>query len=588
VITVEMCLSGRELGEPRPSPDGSTLAFTVRWESATAIVTMPVPGGPERIVTTAPQPAVARGFGGGCFAWTPDSTAIVYVGRDGDLWRQPVPGGVATRVSSVAPDRHVEAPVVGGDGTFVVGVVDQAEIWRWPLDGDGAPERLDDGTADFVFDPYITTCGTTLVWQAWNVPDMPWDRSRVQRITFDGEVRDDLGGVGSIQQMRNLPDGSGICVRDDHGWLNLWHDDAPLVDEPNEHADPTWSMGQRSFAASPDGDRIAFTRNERGFGRLCVVDVASKVVTEVGRGVHGQISWSGDRIVALRSGARTPTQIVAYDATTLARTVLAVGPVTAWDGVDLPEPELVEVERDGIVLFARRYVAGRGRTLCWVHGGPTDQWRVEFMPRIAYWWARGWDVLVPDPRGSTGHGRAYQQALRGEWGRLDVDDTAAIVRASHGRGWSEPARTVMMGSSSGGLTALGVLGLHPGVAAGGVVLYPVTDLAGLAEATHRFEAHYTDSLVGPRHDVAAYRERSPLAYADRIDVPLLVMHGDEDPVVPLGSTVAFVSRVRDAGGDVELVVMEGEGHGFRQPANRRADYELTAAFLARLVPDHEG
>jgi dipeptidyl aminopeptidase/acylaminoacyl peptidase len=213
---------------------------------------------------------------------------------------------------------------------------------------------------------------------------------------------------------------------------------------------------------------------------------------------------------------------------------------------------------------------------------------VEFMPRIAYWWARGWDVLVPDPRGSTGHGRAYQQALRGEWGRLDVDDAAAIVRSSHARGWSAPARTVMMGSSSGGLTALGVLGLHPGLAAGGVVLYPVTDLAGLAEATHRFEAHYTDSLVGPRHDVATYRERSPLAYADRIDVPLLVMHGDEDPVVPLGSTVAFVSRVRDAGGDVELVVMEGEGHGFRQPANRRADYELTAAFLARLVPDHEG
>ena len=66
------------------------------------------------------------------------------------------------------------------------------------------------------------------------------------------------------------------------------------------------------------------------------------------------------------------------------------------------------------------------------------------------------------------------------------------------------------------------------------------------------------------------------------------MHGDEDPVVPLSSTLAFVERMRDAGGDVELVVMEGEGHGFRQPANRRADYELTGAFLARLVPDGEG
>jgi dipeptidyl aminopeptidase/acylaminoacyl peptidase len=146
----------------------------------------------------------------------------------------------------------------------------------------------------------------------------------------------------------------------------------------------------------------------------------------------------------------------------------------------------------------------------------------------------------------------------------------------------------MMGSSSGGLTALGVLGLHPGLAAGGVVLYPVTDLTELARATHRFEAHYTDSLVGPSAEVQKYRARSPLAYAERIGVPVLVMHGDTDPVVPLASTLAFASRMREAGGDVELVVMEGEGHGFRQVANRRADFELTAGFLARLVPDDEG
>ncbi len=226
--------------------------------------------------------------------------------------------------------------------------------------------------------------------------------------------------------------------------------------------------------------------------------------------------------------------------------------------------------------------------MCWIHGGPTDQWQVEFMPRLSYWWSRGWDVLVPDPRGTTGHGRAYQQALHREWGRLDVDDTAAILRASHEQGASTPDLTVVMGSSSGGLTALGVLGRHPGLAAGGVVLYPVADLAVLADESHRFEAHYTISLVGPLDDAALYAERSPVSYANRITKPLLLMHGDSDPVVPFASTVDLAGRVRAAGGDVELVIMEGEGHGFRDPANRRLEYERTGAFLADLLGDRDG
>ena len=108
-------------------------------------------------------------------------------------------------------------------------------------------------------------------------------------------------------------------MRDDSGWLNVWLGDEPLVDEPFEHAGPTWGTGQRSYALSPDGSRLAFTRNEAGFGRLCVVDTRTRDVNEVARGVHGQLTWVGDRLCALRTGARTPTQIVTYDTSTWAR-----------------------------------------------------------------------------------------------------------------------------------------------------------------------------------------------------------------------------------------------------------------------------
>jgi dipeptidyl aminopeptidase/acylaminoacyl peptidase len=588
-IPVSMCVGGRDLTEVRPSPDGSLVAFAVRWGSSSAIVAVPTGGGPERLVTSVPPPATGRGLGGGCYDWLPHGTGatgrgIVYVGTDGAVWLQTLDAVAPRRISAHDGSRVAEAPCVSPDGAWVAYVLDQAEVWRAPVHDHAVPERLDDGDADFVFDPFVGA-DQTVRWIAWNVPDMPWDAARVA-IWSDGEV-DVVRPQGAVQQPRLTPDGTPIMVRDDLGWRNVWLGDGPLVDEPFEHSGPTWGMGLRSYAVSPDGRRVAYTRNERGFGRLCVADVDSRVVSEVARGVHGQLAWVGDRVTALRSGARTPTQVVAYDTTLAApweRTVLAVGPVLAWDAVELPEPHLVQVEHDDVVLHARRYVAGRGRLLCWIHGGPTDQWQVTFMPRLAYWWSRGFDVLVPDPRGTTGHGRAYQVALHGGWGRVDVDDTAAIVRHAHDAGWAEADRTVVVGGSSGGLTALGVLGLHPGLAAGGVVSYPVTDIGDLAERSHRFEAHYTVSLVGPLDDVVTYRERSPLSYADRIDVPLLVLHGDEDPVVPVDQSARLAQRVRAAGGDVEYHVMPGEGHGFRRLENQVAEYELMERFLARVIP----
>ena len=99
------------------------------------------------------------------------------------------------------------------------------------------------------------------------------------------------------------------------------------------------------------------------------------------------------------------------------RSVVAVGPLSGWEDLPLAEPELVEFDApDHSVLHARLYRADTptDRMLCWLHGGPTDQWQVTFMPRIAYWRALGWNVLVPDHRGSTGHGRAYRGRDHGD------------------------------------------------------------------------------------------------------------------------------------------------------------------------------
>lgn len=588
---------GCQLTEPRLDPSGRWLAYVESDGLGARFVIVDLDGAttaPRRIVTD-PAPAAGRGLGGGAFTWLPNSSGLVFAGSDGSLWRVGTAEGAD--VVLVWEGSGAQAPAVWPDGRRVAFMVDQRDIVIASLEGADDVVVTATGGPDFAFDPVVASDGSSVTFQGWSVPDMAWDGAG--RYSFscdaDGTLTVDRLDGAAIQQPGFLPDGSPVAIADASGWLNVTVGHRRLVDESFEHAGPTWGPGQRTWAASPDGRRIAFARNESGFGRLVVAGVAGGGRLPLGRGVHGQLSWSGRRLAALRTGARTPTEVVVYEESDdgdWTRRRIARGPVDDWDrhGDVLVEPELVAVPADdGTVLHARRYGAPNtgGRLLVWIHGGPTSQWDVSFNPGVAFWVSRGWDVLLVDPRGSTGHGRAYQQALRGRWGVLDVDDTAALVERSHAAGRSQPSRTAVMGGSSGGLTVLGMVGRHSRLVAGGVALYPVSDIHDLNEHSHRFEAHYQLSLVGPDRTAAdrrRYWEQSPQSYADQIRLPLLVLHGVDDPVVPVHQSRSLARRIRAAGGRIELHLLDGEGHGFRRPESKRVEYRLVEEFLDRIVP----
>ncbi len=601
-VTAAMCAYGRVLAEPRLAPTGDRVAFVATVLGRAQLVVVAAGGGPELAVTSEPAPRPAAAYGGGAFDWAPAGEALVYAATDGGLWRVPAGGGRSCVVVEPPSPGPAAAPSVSPDGRAVAFVVDQHHVAVAATDGATWPVRLSGG-ADFCFDPTWSTDSTWVTWHEWSVPYMPWDHSRLcaRRADASGDVTVVAEVAGAaVQQPRFSPDGSSLgYLTDRDGWLNLWSvgrgldDHVAVLAEPAEHGGPSWGLGQRSFAWSPDGRRSAICRNEAGFGSLELVDLHGGGVRRLGRGVHGSLDWKGPRLVALRSGARTPTEIVLYEGDDLDhRRAIATGPVGGFDELELDEPEAVTWPGDdGATVHGRLYRPRWSATgeqppplLVWVHGGPTGQWPVSFVARFAYWLERGWAVLVPDHRGSTGHGRAYARAMARRWGDLDVADVAAGMRAAAQRGWADPARMVPMGGSAGGFTVLNLLAHHPALCAAGVDLYGVTDLFELDETTHRFEAHYLHSLVGPLPEAAAsYRARSPVNVAERIEAPLLILQGTDDQVVPVAQSQAIVDRLHALGRTVELHLYDGEGHGWGRPETIVDELGRVESFLRRHV-----
>jgi len=222
------------------------------------------------------------------------------------------------------------------------------------------------------------------------------------------------------------------------------------------------------------------------------------------------------------------------------------------------------------------------------HGGPTSAARPQLSLTVQYWTSRGYAVVDVNYRGSTGYGRAYRQALAGEWGMVDVDDCVAVAASLAGSGQVDGGRLAIRGGSAGGYTTLCALAFHDTFTAG-CSLYGVADLEALARDTHKFESRYLDSLIGPYPEARErYLERSPIHHVDGFACPLIVLQGLEDEVVPPAQSEMIVDAVRAKGLPVAYVTFEGEQHGFRRAESIKRALEAEHYFFAQvfgLVPD---
>jgi dipeptidyl aminopeptidase/acylaminoacyl peptidase len=473
------------------------------------------------------------------------------------------------------------------------------------LDGEPtAPTVLVEGS-DFYAAPRLSPDGSQLAWLSWNHPRMPWQGTELWLADVDAagslaNLRLVAGGVDeSICQPEWSPAGVLHFVSDRSGWWNLYRmagaDIESLCERAAEFGMPHWSFGDSTYGFRSD-EEIVCTYIENGISRLAQLSTASGKLQPIANPYQEirQLRVAGS-VIALLGGAPTiPTELARIDLYTAEHQVLARSIEELPIDADLSIAETITYPTSGNRQAHAFYYSPRNAhyqgapaakppLMVISHGGPTGMATNTLKLATQYWTSRGFAVLDVNYGGSSGFGRAYRDALKGQWGVIDVDDCVAGARYLAARGMVDPDRLVIRGGSAGGLTTLCALTFHD-VFKAGASYYGVSDLKGLDNDSHKFESHYNDYLIAPQPEAEMlYMLRSPINHADQLKRPMIFFQGLDDKVVPPQQSEVMVNALRAAGVPVAYLTLEGEGHGFRKADSIVRTLEAELYFYRRVL-----
>jgi len=602
---------------------------------------------PDQIQTVTPADFNLRTrvheYGGRCHIIVDDSVYFVNF-TDQGLYRQSlVTDSEPQPVTTPATDGWMLADPLLIDGNWLVFVGEQSQadqentnalvaVHRRASPGDGV-QVLAHGD-DFYACPVLSPDKKVLAYFSWRHPDMPWDSSRLSVVDLSiedqtiaaGEPRHVAGGEGqAVCQLLFSQSGDLIFALDR---------DEPTADR--ERSAKAEQLGIENFwnlyrmqlnAAAPVATLLTQDHAEYGaahwvFGYRRLVDCGQTIVAV-------RTTLNGDELVMLHGGEITEIDSDAVRFSFLSQSgnasVLAVAEfadrdsciveldieaatVTRIHASDPPvdremisEPRQIRVPtRDGAATFAWFYrpanpaftlpEATRPPLMVLVHGGPTSRAEPSFDLSRQYWTSRGFAVVDVNHRGSTGFGRQYRQALRGQWGEIDVDDVADVVAHLVESGEVNADLVFIRGSSAGGYVVLRALTRHPLRFSAGACYYGIGNLVTLAQSTHKFESRYLDGLLGESFDAIraaesdnVYHQRSPINYIENLASPMILFQGSEDQVVPPEVTREVVEALTARKLHHEYVEYEGEGHGFRKAENRIDALSQETRFFDQLL-----
>jgi len=266
--------------------------------------------------------------------------------------------------------------------------------------------------------------------------------------------------------------------------------------------------------------------------------------------------------------------------------VQAAGRIVLEAGDRAPEgvPYAAQMVEGVPVFVASPPAASPHPTIFLVHGGPPAHDGDAFSPRVQAWVDHGYQVVLVNYRGSTGYGRAWRDALEGNPGLTELEDIAKVHDWAIASGLADPTRIILSGDSWGGYLTLLGLGTQPERWSLGIAGVPVADYAAAYEDEMEPLKAFDRSLFhgAPADIPEVYRLRSPITYADRLRVPVLILAGENDPRCPIRQIENYLARLRELGKPHEVYRFDA-GHGSLRVDETIKQVEVELAFAARRL-----
>ncbi len=540
-------------------------------------------------------------YGGACYL--PTTAGLFFVNQqDQQIYK--IDTSLAVNKVTNAPSFRFADLIFNAKTSALVAVAEEhRENFKEPRNSlvtiditDGAISTLHEGQ-DFYASPCLSDDAAQLAWLSWMHPNMPWDGTLLWRADYSGGGIVNIAMVAgdneeSVFQPQWSPSGGLYYVSDKTNWWNLYKlgggNSEPVCTMSAEFGSPLWQFGMTRYGFI-DKNTILASYSESGSEKLATINVQNGELTDLEKPHSGYSSLrveSGSYCYIAQSSVEFPA---IYKGDLESETLICRSSSIEIDQTNYSKAESVTFPTGGNTeahgfYYAPAHTEYQGPSdelpplVVMIHGGPTAATSDALSLKIQYWTNRGFAVLDVNYRGSTGFGRRYRDALKTQWGIADVEDCDYGVRYLVEQGLVDSDRVAIRGGSAGGFTVLAALAVTDTFKAG-TSLYGVTDLTALATETHKFEARYLDSLIGPYpEEKALYEQRSPSSHAGAITVPVLFLQGSEDKVVPPSQAELMIEKLKSNNVPVAYLLFEGEAHGFRKSETISEAFEAELGF----------